>query len=414
MTTKNRFFYGYWIVSAGFAIMTLSSGLVFYGFSVLNKPIADDFGWSRGEVTAAFFAFMMAMAIVSPIVGQVTDKRGPRLVLLLGAIVTSLALVLLSKTSALWNYYLLYLCLGIGFVLLGPVPISIIVSNWFYRLRGTMQGLAFTGIGFGGLALAPLIGNYLIPNLGWRSTYLVMAFLLLVTMLPLIFFVVKDHPRQKGLLPYGIETAEVLDNNGSKIEAASGLSLKQALATTAFWIVVLTSAAYGMSQTGALQNQVSILTEEGFTATSAVAAIGIVGLFSAVGKFLFGYLCDHIDPKYAAAIAYALIAFSLATMVQVRSMAHLWLYAVLMGLGQGGWAPNLAMLAGNYFGLKHYGAVLGAIHLIFFAGEAVGPMMIGFTYDQTGSYRLILIICVGLCLACVPLIAIIRKPQNHF
>ena len=414
MTIKNRFFYGYWIVLAGFATMTLSSGLAFYGFSVLNKPIADELSWSRGEVTAAFFAFMLAMAIVSPIVGQLTDRRGPRQVLILGTIVSSLALVLLSRTSALWNYYLLHLCLGIGFALLGPVPISIIVSNWFYRLRGTMQGLAFTGIGFGGLALAPLIGNYLIPNLGWHNTYLVMAFLLLVTMLPLIFFVVRDYPQQKGLLPHGQEVAEVPDNNGSKIEAASGLSLKQALGITTFWIVALTSAAYGMSQTGALQNQVSILTEQEFTATSAVAAIGIVGLFSAVGKFLFGFLCDHIDPKYAAAIAYILIAFSLVTMIQARSMTFLWLYAVLMGLGQGGWAPNLAMLASNYFGLKHYGTVLGAIHLIFFTGEAVGPMMLGFAYDQTGSYRLILIVLVGLCLASVPLIAIIRKPQSRF
>jgi len=83
----------------------------------------------------------------------------------------------------------------------------------------------------------------------------------------------------------------------------------------------------------------------------------------------------------------------------------------LVALGQGGWAPNLTMLAGNYFGLKHYGAVLGAIHLIFFAGEAVGPMMIGFAYDLTGSYHLILIVLVGLCLACVPLIAIVRKPK---
>ena len=139
-----------------------------------------------------------------------------------------------------------------------------------------------------------------------------------------------------------------------------------------------------------------------------------IGLFSAVGKFLFGYLCDRIDPKYAAAIAYTLVAFSLITMIQIRSMVHLWLYALLMGLGQGGWAPNLAMLTGNYFGSKHYGAVLGAIHLIFFAGEAVGPMIMGFTYDQTGSYRLILVVFVWLCLASVPLISVIRKPLNRF
>ena len=397
----------------GFVILTISTGLTFYGFTVLNKPIADDFGWSRGEVTAAFSAFMIAMAIASPIAGRLTDRRGPRQVLLLGTIITSLALVLLSRTSALWNYYLLHLCLGAGYVFLGAVPVSIIVSNWFYLARGAMQGLAFTGFGFGGLALAPLIGNYLIPNLGWRSTYLVMACLLLVASLPLILFVLRDNPQQKGLLPHGLDRTGVSDKNSPEIETVSGYSLKEALAIPAFWIVALTSVAYGLSQTGVLQNQVSILTEQDFTATSAVAAIGIVGLFSAIGKFLFGYLCDRIDPKYAAAMAYAFIAISLAAMIQARSTAYLWLYAIFMGLGQGGWAPNLAMLAGNYFGLKHYGAVLGAIHLIFFAGEAFGPMMVGFAYDQTGSYRMILTVLIGLCLASIPIIAVIRKPRSR-
>ena len=398
---------------AVFLITALNAGLGFYGFSVLNKPIADEFGWSRGEVTAAFFVFLMVVAAGSPIVGRLVDKRGARQLLFFGTIAMSLALFLLSRTSAIWNFYLLHLCLGIGFVFLGTVPISILLSSWFYRSRGTIQGLAFTGIGIGGLAMAPLIGNYLIPNLGWRNAYLVMAFLLLVITLPLLFFVVKNHPRQNVLHPYGQEVAEVPDDYSSKTKGITGLSLKEAMGTLTFWIIVPTSAVYGMSATAAMQNQVSILTEQGFTATSAVAAIGAIGLFSAVGKFLFGYLCDRIGPKYATAISYALTAFSLVTMTQARSMAHLWLYVVLSGLGQGGWAPNLAMLALHYFGLKHYGAVLGAIHLIFWVGAAVGPMIAGFAYDQTGSYRLILWVIAGLCFVSIPLITVIRKSKSR-
>ena len=394
-----------------FATLTLNWGLSFYGFSVLNKPIADDFGWSRGGVTTAFFIFQMTAATFSLVAGRLADKHGPRKVLFLGIMVMSLALILLSRTSAVWNFYLLHLCLGIGHALLGPVPISIIVSNWFYRLRGTMLGLAFTGIGMGGLALAPLIGNYLTPNLGWRSAYLVMASLLLAIILPLIFFVIKDHPSQKGLLAYGLEVTEVLDNNGPKIKAASGLSLKEALETPVFWIVVLTSVVYGMALTTPLQNQVSLLSEQGFATASAVAAISVIGLFSALGKFLFGYLCDHINPKYAAAISYTITAGALVTVMQTYSAAHLWLYAVLLGLAHGGWAPNLAMLVASYFGLKHYGTVLGTINLIFMGGGAVGPMIAGFIYDHSGSYHPVLWVFAGLCFVSIPLIATIRKPK---
>ncbi|MFC2003670.1 MFS transporter [Chloroflexota bacterium] len=411
MIVRKRFFYGYWITLVGLTTLTLTCGLIWYGFSVLNKPIADYFGWSRSEVTAAFSIFVIAQAAISPIVGRLTDKHGPRQVFFFGTIIMALALVLLSRTSAIWNFYLLYLCLGIGYVFLGAIPISIIISNWFYRLRGTMQGLAFTGIGFGGLVMTPLIGNYLLPNLGWQSVYLVIAFILSATMLPLIFFVVRNHPQQKGLLAYGQEAAEIPDKNGAKIKAATGLSVKEALGTPTFWIVGLTSAVYSMAMTGAVQNQISILNEQSFATTEAVVSIGAIGLFSAIGKFLFGSLCDRINPKYAAAISYGMVAFSLVIMIQAQSITHLWLYTVIMGLGQGGWAPNLAMLAANYFGLKHYGAVLGAIHLLFMGGSAVGPVIVGFAYDQTGSYRLIILIIAVLCFIAVPAIAIIRKPK---
>ena len=411
MVIKNKFFYGYWIVLAGIATMALGSGLIFYGFSVLNKPIGDEFGWGRGVVVVAFAIFMFAAATTSPIVGHLGDKIGPRRVFLLGTIVTLLALVLLSRISAIWHFYLLHRCLGAGFVLMGTVPLSMLLSSWFYRLRGTMQGIAFSGIGLGGLVLAPLIGNYLIPNLGWRNTYLVMAFILLVIMLPLIFFVIKDHPHQEGLRPYGQEEDAVPDDRGSTTKGATGLSLRETLGTSAFWIAALTFAVYGMSMNAALQNQVSILTEQGFAATSAVAAIGISGLSSGVGKLLFGYLCDRINPKYVVAISSAMIAFSLVIMIQAGSMAHLWLYAVLLGLGMGGWAPNLAMLAANYFGLKHYGVVLGTLYLVFMVGEGIGPMVAGFVYDQSGSYHLILAVLAGLCFVSVFAIAVIRKPQ---
>ena len=411
MIVKSRFFYGYWIVLAGLIILTLTSGFAFFGFSIFNKPIADEFGWSRGEVTAAFSLFTIIAAVLSPVVGRLTDKRGPHQVLFLGTIVIALALFLLSRTSALWNYYLLHLCLGTGHVLLGTIPISIIISNWFYRARGTMQGLAFTGIGLGGIVLAAPVGSYLIPGLGWRNAYIAIAFFLLVIMLLLQFFVIKEYPRQKGLNPYGQETLAMLGDQDSKIVETAGLNRKEAMGTLAFWIIALTSMVYGASLTAALQNQVSILTEQGFTATSAVAAIGVVGIGSAVGKLIFGFLCDRINPKYAAAISYVFTASSLIIMIQARSMASLWLFAVIHGLGHGGWAPNLAMLALSYFGKRHYGAVLGGIHLLYMAGLAIGPMIAGFAYDQTGSYRLVLMVLAILCFVSVPIITFIKKPE---
>ena len=409
-----KFFYGYWIVVAGFVTLTVSNGLAWYGFSVTNVPVADWFHWSRSEVALGFTFLAVAMAVISPFVGRLTDNRGPRQVLIIGTVVLSLSLLLLSRTSALWNYCLLHAGLGMASALLGPVPISVIISNWFRRLRGTMQGICFIGIGFGGVVFGPLIGNYLIPNLGWRNAYVVTGLLSAVIMTLVILFLVRNHPRDKGLSPYGVEATEAAKEQVSEASKVSGFSLKEALGMSAFWLIALTFAVYGIGLTGSIQNLVSIVTSQEFTAEQAAFVIGIIGLFSAAGKFAFGYLSDKIDPKYNTAIAYALTGLSLITLALARSIHHLRLYGILVGLGMGGWAPNTAALIANYFGLKQYGSILGTIHLIFMAAEAAGPALVSLAFERSATYHSILIILSILCAVAIPLIIIIKKPRLPF
>jgi len=404
-------------VLAGFITLTISSGLTYYGFSVMNQSVAADpeFHWTPGQVTLAFTCFAVAMAVTSPLVGRLTDKRGPRQVLIIGTIVLAVCLVLLSTISSLWSYCLLHFGLGMAMTILGAVPISVIVSNWFHRRRGTMQGLSFIGFGFGGFAFGPVIRNYLIPNLGWRNTYAVLALLSAVVMALIIAFLIRNHPRDKGLLPYGAEATEIADTRGLKTQKAPGLTLKETLSKSAFWLISLTAAAYGIGLTGGLQNLERILTARPeFTAGDAAFAVGIVGLSSAAGKFVFGYLCDRIDPKYTTAAAYAFTGLSLAVLTLARSTGHLGLYGIILGLGMGGWAPNTAMLASRYFGMRQYGSILGTIHLVFMLGEAVGPAAVGRFYDLAGTYYPILIALSILCGAAIVPILLLRKPGLAF
>ena len=108
-SNKEGVFYGYWIVLAGFITCVLNSGLGFYAFSALNKTIGDDFNWTRSETTAAFLIYSITVALGSVIAGRLIDKRGPRHVLLIGTVLMALTLLMLSWTSALWNFYLLHL-----------------------------------------------------------------------------------------------------------------------------------------------------------------------------------------------------------------------------------------------------------------------------------------------------------------
>jgi MFS family permease len=272
-----------------------------------------------------------------------------------------------------------------------------------------MQGITFIGIGFGGVIFGPFIGNYLIPKFDWQGAYVITGLLSAIIMTLVIVFLVKNHPRDTGLLPYGAEATGAVKKQVTEASKAPGLSLREALGRSAFWLIGLTFAIYGIGLTGSIQNLASIVTSQEFTAGQAAFVIGIIGSFSAAGKFIFGYLSDKIDPKYNTAIAYALTTASLVILAQAQSIHHLWLYGIFVGLGMGGWAPNTAALTANYFGLKQYGTILGTIHLVFMSAEAAGPALVGFVYDQSGTYHSILIILSIICAACIPLIMIIKK-----
>jgi MFS family permease len=410
LNTSKKFFYGYWVVLSGFLVTTLSAGILYYGYVVMNKIIADDLAWSRAEVTMAFFIFMWGMAVSSPLVGRLCDRIGPRKVILIGAIISVIALALVSQVQELWHYYVLHIFLGAGSIFAGPVPVSALIAQWFEKRRGSMQGLALGGIGFGGLAMGPLMGNFLSVAYGWRITYLIVAVIMLVIMVPLALFVIKDFPRQKGLLPYGQGELVTQKNINLKPLPLMNLTLRQALVTGAFWLIVITSIFYCFSYAAALNNQVSIFVWKGFDSASAITAVGIVGLFSTGGKFFFGWLCDRIEPKYSAAIAFGMMGISLIIMAQAVTMPQLWIYAVIVGIAQGGWAPNLAMLTIRYFGIRHFGTILGTIYFLFYAGQSLGPVTVGAVFDKTGDYIPMLFIMAMMCIISIPLIIIIRAP----
>ncbi|MEA3253780.1 MAG: MFS transporter, partial [Chloroflexota bacterium] len=206
---KPRLFYGYWIVLVGFLCVFLTMGCGNFIFSLFVKSLQTDLGWSRGEIMTAFTIFFLIMGIASPFIGRLVDRYGPKGVILSGALLMGLGFLLLSVMKALWCFYLGYAIIGIGAAAMGAIPASAVVSNWFKRKRGTAIGIMSSGIGAGGLVLSPIVGGWLIPNLGWRHSYLALAILIWVLIIPLALLIVKTKPADMGLYPDGTQAPEI-------------------------------------------------------------------------------------------------------------------------------------------------------------------------------------------------------------
>ena len=412
---RRKPFYGYRVVLAAFLCNVITFGCGFYAFSLFVTPLGRDLGWARGDVMAGFTVFFLTTGLAAPQVGRLVDRHGARVVMSLGAIVAGAGFVVLCVMTALWQFYLGYAIVGLGMAGTGQIPTSAVVSNWFEKRRGTAVGLMGSGIGVGGIALAPFVGTWLLPQLGWSHSYLVLGALCWLVIVPLAVLVIRTRPSEKGLVAFGAEDVSVALEQGSG-QPVSGVSLKVAMGTVAFWLIVATYFFSHFAQVGAVQNQVPFLEDAGFPMAVSAGALGAVGLCSAFGKFGFGWLCDRIQARYALAIGLGLQLGSIIVLMNVgpdSPVAMAWLYAVMMGLGLGSWLPTMSMLTSGYFGLANYGAIFGAITIPYAVGSAVGPLVAGRLYDSAGSYTGVFIIFLVLFAAAIVSILVCRRPAGR-
>jgi len=355
---------------------------------------------------------MILQGAASPIVGKVYQRFGAKRLLVLGALVQGLGFAMLPQMQHLWQYYALYTVIGLGMAASGMVPATAIISNWFIKRRGTAMGIMATGIGAGGVVMAPLIGGYFLPNFGWQISYLVLAITTWL-FIPLAVFVIKMKPSEMGLYPDG-EEKEVAEGTASLSYFTTGFTLRAALGTATFWLIAVSFLAANFGYIGVIQNQVAHLEDIGFSSGLAATILSAVGLGSLIGKFGFGRLCDYIPAKYVWGIAVGLQAIGIAIFINVgptTSTTILWLYAMIIGLGIGGNIPTMSILISSYFGLANYGVIFGMLHLVANIGTAAGPVFTGYMFDSMGTYQLAFTIILALYAVALPTILAVRNPK---
>ena len=407
-------FYGYLLVAVTFLLLVLFNGSGVFAFSLFVRPLEASFGWGRGQVMAGFTIYYAMVGIASPIVGRFVDRYGARPVIPVGAVLIGLGFVLVSRMSDLYLFYLGYVIIGTGAAAMGPVPCSAVISNWFKRKRGTAVGVMSAGIGAGGVVVAPFLG-YMLSQSDWRTAYLSLAVLVMALAIPLALGLIRTRPSEMGLYPDGAKgPAGDPEDETRRGGEREGSTLKQALRTPTFWLISVSFFCYAFASMGALQASVPFLEDIGYPTATAASALAALGFGSAVGKILFGWLCDKMRPNRAFAIGTAILLAGVLVLLTVRAdspLALIWTYALLLGLGAGAWLPTLSILASTTFGLRHYGAVFGALNLCLSLGTAIGPLFSGMMHDATDSYLATFTIFAVLLAIALPLILLVKRPK---
>ncbi len=409
---KIKIFYGYWILLVAFLCLLIPTGCGYFVFSLFIRPLQADMGWNRAGIMVAFSILLLVTGGTSPFAGRIVDHYGPKRVICTGVPIMCLGLILLSTTTSLWQFYLGYAIVGIGTAASSQVAASTMVSNWFNKKRGIAIGIMSMGIGAAGFIFAPLVGSYLIPSFGWRTSYLILAIIACVSLIPATLLIVKTKPSDIGLFPDGINpTIPKKTNEGSSV-SSQGLSLKAAFITMAFWLIAISYLTGGFSSVGVVQSQVPHFEDIGFSTATAVGALSLLGIASALGKFIFGWLCDKMKAKYVSAIGLVLQATGiliLLNMSSATSQTLLWFYALLFGFSLGSWLPTMSMLTSTSFGMRSYGTIFGLLSFFQCIGIASGPFIAGYIFDITGSYHDAFVIFLLLYAVSIPTVLLIRQ-----
>jgi MFS family permease len=402
------FFYGWVIVAVGF----VSTGVgvnARTAFSLLFPPILKEFGWDRGVIAGAFsFGFLVSMAL-SPALGWLMDRRGPRAVMGLGVAMMSSGLVLASQVQAPWHLYAtLGVLVGGGSVCLGYTGWSLFLPHWFVRRRGLAVSLAFAGVGLGSIVMLPWM-QYFMDRHDWRSACTTLGVALLVLLAPLTLLL-RRRPQDMDLLPDGDArlVASGAAPPGSNVVdaawAATDWTLARALRTARFWWIACAFFSGGFAWYSVQVHQTKYLVEIGFQAAEAAWALGWVALIAVPGQIALGHVSDRIGREWAwtvGCLGFVVCYLVLIGLPHRPSSLLLYLMVVAQGLLGYGLTSVMGAIVLEIFQGPRYATIFGTVMISLMAGSALGPWLTGVVHDVGGSYAPAFWVAAGLSLVSI-------------
>ena len=398
------FFYGWVIVAVAFVTMGVGVNAR-TAFSLLFPPILDEFGWDRGVTAGAFSFGFLVSAALSPFIGRLMERRGPRVVIEMGVGVMTAGFLLATLVRQPWHLYAtLGMLVGAGGNCLGYTAHALFLPNWFVRQRGLAMSLAFAGVGVGSIIVLPWLQT-IIASEGWRAACWAAGLLVLALLAPLNLLL-RWKPEELGLEPDGdrashdVAAASRRTNVVDPAWVAVDWTLARALRTARFWWIVV-GYVTGMFVWYAVQvHQTKYLVEIGFGVSDAAWALGFVSFAAIPGQIGFGHLSDRIGREWIWTVGCAGFAVCyLALLLMAHAPTPTLLYLMIASQGVLGYSLTsvIGAIPAEIFEGRHYGTIFGTLMLAAITGGAAGPWVTGLLHDTTGSYTLAFGIAIGCC-----------------
>jgi MFS family permease len=372
-----------WVVVAVVAVtLTMASGARFL-FGVVLKPMSEEFGWNRAQLTGTVMLAMIVLSICQPLVGMLIDRIGAKSILVGGIALLGVSLIPLSFATNLWQIYVLYGVLtSFGLAAASPVLATSIVSRWFTHKRGLAMSLATSGSAFGQLLIVP-IATWIMLATSWQTTYRVLAVALLAVSVPLSAIFLRDAPREMVAA-------------GRDLPPEDGLTLREACAHPAFWILGFGFVVCGWTMAFPNIHFLAYADDMGMSVLHAASTVSVTAIFSILGAVLLGLAADRFQRTSVLALTYALRGLAFLLLLLLPAGNLLYVYGLVLGISWTATTPLTAAIAADRYGPKHLGLIFGSLFTFMNLGFGFASLLDGLIFEVSGGYQVTLMINVVL------------------
>ncbi|MEK9659058.1 MAG: MFS transporter [Chloroflexota bacterium] len=387
-----RGYYGWAVVATIFTVSVAQTPMYGPVFGIFVKPIADDLGWSHSTVVAAFTIGSVGGSLVALAVGRALDRYGARVVVALSGVAVACSLAVVAVMREPWHFWLAYglgRSIAVGGVSLGG---SVAIANWFVRRRGRATAIRATGQR-GGQSVVPLALLPVLVLVGWRWSFAALALFALVFICVPALAYLRRRPEDYGLLPDGA-TAPT-DGNEASATSEHAWTLDEARRTRTLWFMVVGLGAGIAAQIGVNVTVVAHFQDAGLPEGLAISISTVFTGVSALSMLVWGSLVDRWHVRWVCLGCMVLFTAGMGVLLIADTYPLALVFAVLFGLGTGGWTVSQMLMVPNYFGRTHAGSIKGFISPFEGVMALVGPQAAALIHDVTGSYHLAFAIGLG-------------------
>ncbi len=418
-TPRTPIFYG-WVVLGMAALGTYAAtGVAQVVIGGIQNLIFEDLGWDRSTVAFAVTAGTWMSGLLAPIFGRLVDQHGPRRLMPPAALIAGVSFIALAGIREVWHFYAAYMIARAiaNPALVGVVPRTVAV-NFFHRKRNLAIGLVSTFRPVSGAINIQII-SVIAAASSWRVAYRLLGVFSILLVLPL-FLIMRKRPEDIGLRPDGDESAASLR---AATSTASGRdrpsssdddswSAGEALATSAFWLIVLAEMLTILTSSTVGFQMVPFLVDSGISQPIAVIALSLSSMLGALVNPFWGVLADRYQPRVLATLATAATLVTAACFIPTGGGTGGFVVAIVWGIASGGLNVLGSMMLAQYFGRASYGTITGLTGPFQMAFLGLGPTMGALLFRATDGYTVIWYYALGAYAIATVLIFSARRPMK--